>query len=86
MVYALSQLLPTSIATATAWWQLTVLVSVEELPLKMSAEFAEEQELLTVHATATATSWTSAACVVVTTVLAAAAPTHQPATTIPRQP
>ena len=64
MGHALSQLLPTSIVTATAWWQLTVLASVEDLPLKTSVEFAEDQELQKELVTATAMLLTSVVFVV----------------------
>ena len=60
MVHALSQLLPTSIVTATAWWQLTVLVSVAEKLLKTSAAYAVVLASLTVLVTATATFLTIA--------------------------
>ena len=65
MGHALSQLLPTSIVTATAWWQLTVLVSVADQLLRMSAAFAEGQELQKELVTATAMFLTSVVFVVV---------------------
>ena len=68
-----TQLLPTSIVTATAWWQLTVLVSVADQLLRMSAAFAEGQELQKELVTATAMFLTSVVFVEVAVFLQAIA-------------